>query len=343
MNALFHKYIDNTISPEELASLRNETAHCSDSVLDSMIDEDWKEGHFNEAGDQEELMGDVYNRVLSRIGIDQEEDTPESELMTFEPYPRASKYRWLGWAAIFIAPILFLTTTYFYRQYHTEIASAKGAMTISTGAGEQTKVQLPDGTTVTLNESSNLMCEPGTFNRKERKVVIDGEAYFNVSRNKDCPFVIDADGFQVKVLGTIFNLKARKEDRKQELSLLKGLVLFTATETGKQVLVHPNQCAIFDKETGDLRLEDDTDLTENTAWMRHEIILAGSPLSTVIAQLEEAYRVDIRLHPGIDATERFTGVLPSNNLMEALSILEISYGVHCVNKTGNKIDIFKKQ
>lgn len=343
MNELFLKYINNTISPEELASLRKETDQYSDSELDSMINEDWKEGNYQKTGPHEESMGAVYSRVLSSIGIDQEEDTPESEPMTFEPYHRASKYRWLGWAAIFIAPILFLTTTYFYRQYYTEIASAKGAMTISTGLGEQTKVQLPDGTTVTLNESSNLMYEPGTFNRKERKVLLNGEAYFNVKRNVDCPFVVDADGFRVKVLGTIFNLKARKENRKQELSLLKGLVLFTATETGKQVLVHPNQCAIFDKETGELRLEEHADLLANTAWMRHEIVLSESPLSAVIGQLEEAYRVDIRLHPGIDASERFTGVLPTNNLREALSILEISYGVRCVNKMGSKIDIFKKQ
>lgn len=132
-------------------------------------------------------------------------------------------------------------------------------MIVCTARGERASVTLPDGTAVSLNSESRLAYFPKPIT-KERKISFDGEGYFQIDKNKEVPFIIDAQGLQVKVLGTTFNLLVRKDHKTAELALEEGSVWLGATQSHKNVILHPKQKAILDQSTGNIFIiaEEDT-------------------------------------------------------------------------------------
>ena len=80
------------------------------------------------------------------------------------------------------------------------------------------------GVLVSLNSKSRLIYFPKDYNKKERKIAFGGEGYFQVKRNVNTPFLINAKGLQVRVLGTTFNLSVRDTERTAELALEEGCV-----------------------------------------------------------------------------------------------------------------------
>src|SRR5690606_32807601 len=95
--------------------------------------------------------------------------------------------------------------------------------TIKTPKGGQYQVRLSDGTRAWLNAEASIRI-PLSFSGKERAVSITGEAYFEVSENRNHPFIVDASGVKVKVLGTHFNIKAYPDEREIKTTLTEGSV-----------------------------------------------------------------------------------------------------------------------
>ena len=109
--------------------------------------------------------------------------------------------------------ILFLSRNAFF---------VSGEVLFSTFAEEHANLTLPDGTKVTMNSNSSLTYSPKDFNRDERCVDFNGEAYFNVAKNKSVPFVITTKDLTVRVLGTKFNLHAYAGNETMEVTLEVG-------------------------------------------------------------------------------------------------------------------------
>ena len=125
-------------------------------------------------------------------------------------------------------------------------------MVVATGLGERATITLPDATKVTLNADSKLTYIPKVYNKKERKIKFSGEGYFEVSKDKERPFLIDAKGLNITVLGTTFDLLVRNNEKTAELSLESGKVMFRSLLSGKFVILNPNQKVVLDQSTGNL-------------------------------------------------------------------------------------------
>ena len=209
---------------------------------------------------------------------------------------------------------------------------------VGTEYGDRVTVNLPDGTAVTLNESSVLRYRAGAFDGNTREVRFDGEAYFNVKKDADRPFVIHADGLSVKVLGTRFNLLARSTKHTAELSLEKGSVVLTSLLNGESLRMSPSQKAILDKRTGALALSDvATAVDDAMAWKRNEFVFRNEPLRNVLKTLEESYGIAFRVCKRLDMDDFFTGVMPRKNLHEDLKILEESYKFKTEQRGGDAL------
>ena len=208
--------------------------------------------------------------------------------------------------------------------------------------GTQTRIELPDGTMVSLNSGSTLKF-PTTFkNSKIRQVYLSGEGNFKVTKNINQPFVVAINKLQVRVLGTTFNIDAYPGNDATTIALVEGRVLLQQINNDKiseLMELKPNQVAFFKKSEDKLQWKTESDLTKYTAWIDGKIVFSNDPVNTVIQKLENWYNVDIELSDKKLENYRFTGTFIDEPLEQVLSILNLTsqmqYKVISAKKLGD--------
>ncbi|MCU7552616.1 FecR domain-containing protein [Chitinophagaceae bacterium LB-8] len=194
--------------------------------------------------------------------------------------------------------------------------------TIATPRGGQYQVELPDGSQVWLNSASSLRF-PTTFVGKERKVEINGEAYFEVAKNKSMPFIVSVNGAEVQVLGTHFNVMAYKEEFDVKTTLLEGSIRFVSGNNTS--LLKPGQQAKLSKE-GQVKVVNDVDVDEVIAWKNGMFNFEKVDIETVMRQLARWYDVEV-VYQNEKGGDLFHVEIPRNTkLSDALKILEVAGG-----------------
>ncbi len=184
---------------------------------------------------------------------------------------------------------------------------------IATQNGTRTRTILPDGSTVWLNAGSRISYI-NDFNGKTREIKLEGEAYFDITKEPQRPFIVHVSGYDIKVLGTAFNVKSYPEDKTVETTLLRGLVQLTKEGDSKipPIYIHPNQKVIVKKDdAGDSKntavspqssvksylVVNLDSVKENkvaeTAWVYNRLEFRGETFETLARQLERWYNVTI--------------------------------------------------
>ncbi|WP_316811838.1 FecR family protein [Pedobacter heparinus] len=193
-------------------------------------------------------------------------------------------------------------------------------LNLTTSRGQTYQVTLPDGTKVWLNADSKIDF-PSQFTDMERRISIIGEAYFEVAKNKDKPFIVETDGQEVTVLGTHFNVSAYKGEG-IKTTLLEGLVRVQSAKANHSgsVILHPNQQSTL--TTGNEINVRAVDATNIIAWKNGRFAFNSANLEAVLKEMGRWYNVDIRYPDGIP-DERFTGNIDRNNtLTQTVDILK---------------------
>lgn len=201
--------------------------------------------------------------------------------------------------------------------YGTFFAGA--AMQVVRSGKKRVEVMLPDSSRVWLNEGS-ILTYAAKFDESERLVTLEGEAFFQVRRNPQQPFLVETGPATTKVLGTSFNLRAYPAAPAVELTVATGKVAFTG-EQGAETIVTPGYGAVLEKQTN--RLTKVRVADENAwAWQSGRLRFAGQPLREVLPALEHYYGVSLRLSDPVLADCRFTGTFQRAPLAEVLQVLE---------------------
>ena len=186
-------------------------------------------------------------------------------------------------------------------------------------------IQLPDGSKVTLNRHSQLSY-PETFN-KERIVKLNGEAYFEVAKNKDLPFVVKANGIDVKAIGTAFNVSAYMEDSQLTTTLFNGKVAVQPTLTKQEVLLEPNQVAVYDKSRNKIEVVP-YDKKLFAQWRGGFLSFEMMYLQDITKLLERNYNVVFRYENQGIKKLRFSGSFRNNeDLSEILNVIKTNTGI----------------
>ncbi len=192
--------------------------------------------------------------------------------------------------------------------------------TISTPKGGQYQVVLPDGSKVWLNAASSLSF-PTLFTGNERRVVIKGEAYFEIAKNTAMPFIVSANTAEVKVYGTHFNIMAYENEDAIKTTLLEGSVKITSA--GKSKMLVPGEQAQVNKG-GDLNLTSGVNLSEVVAWKNGYFEFKDTELEIIMRQIERWYNVEVS-YVGKTPTEQFTGKISRNvKASQILNMLEFA-------------------
>lgn len=186
--------------------------------------------------------------------------------------------------------------------------------TLSTPRGGQFQLLLPDGSRAWLNAGSSIRF-PNVFAGRERKVEVAGEVYFEVAADAQKPFVVQAAGARIDVLGTSFNVQAYENGR-MATTLLTGSV--KVSRNGASITLKPSQQALTTQE-GTLQLVRNADLDEVMAWKNGLFWLNGTDMATLAKQLSLWYDVEIIIRGNI--SQRFTGTIPRN--VKASRVFEV--------------------
>ncbi|MFB2119376.1 FecR family protein [Parapedobacter sp. 2B3] len=193
---------------------------------------------------------------------------------------------------------------------------------IITPRGGIYQVILTDGTKVWLNADSRLRF-PQRFAKTRREVTLVGEAYFEVTKNPDHPFVVKTAGQEIAVLGTSFNVAAYADEVGEQTTLLEGeIVVSTAQHT--QRLSPGHQAVIQEQEIAIAKV----DTSPFVAWKSGEIAFNEETLEHIMRSISRWYNVDIRFE-GADKQLRFGGAVSRYaNVSEVLRRLELTGQVH---------------
>jgi ferric-dicitrate binding protein FerR (iron transport regulator) len=190
--------------------------------------------------------------------------------------------------------------------------------TVTTARGNQYQLVLPDGSKVWLNAESSIRF-PTAFAGEERKVIITGEAYFEVKHNSRMPFLVMANGIEVHDLGTQFNVNAYNNEPVINTTLIEGSVkIVKGLNTS---LLKPGQQAQVNNE-GNIKLVKDADVEAAMAWKNGQFMFQGNNIQSVMRQLERWYDVEVS-YSGNISKEEFVGAISRfENISQVLTMLE---------------------
>jgi ferric-dicitrate binding protein FerR (iron transport regulator) len=198
----------------------------------------------------------------------------------------------------------------------------------STPRGGTYQITLPDGSKAWLNAASSIRFPASFSGLVNRKVVLDGEAYFEVSKNKKQPFVVETKNQDVTVLGTHFNVNAYDDEPSVKTTLLEGSVRVASLSSGAQdeIVLKPNQQAI----NVDSKIKVQTaDIENELAWQKGDFVFADEDFKTTMRKIARWYDLEIVYDKSVPVNIALAGWVSRNsNLSTVLKRIELASKLH---------------
>jgi len=224
---------------------------------------------------------------------------------------------------------------------------------IYTSNGSRTHVTLPDGTLVWLNAGSRIVYGKN-YGTDSREVNLTGEAFFDVARDANKPFIIHTTRIDIKVLGTSFNVKSYPTDQTTEATLIRGSIeVSIRNRPSDKITLKPNEKLVVINEDSSLNtlhkvipgipgrhsaaadesplvsirkptLEAATGAIIETSWVNNKLIFQDEEFSALARQMERWYGVSIKFNNPASEELRFTGTFQHETIEQALKALRLT-------------------
>jgi transmembrane sensor len=202
-----------------------------------------------------------------------------------------------------------------------QTGAANKINTISTAKGESYQLRLPDGTNIWLNAASSLTYATTLIENGVRNVKLEGEAYFEVAKDKKHPFIVETNKQTVEVLGTHFNINAYPDESITKTTLLEGSV-----RLNRATVLRPDEQATL-SSSGKIVIEM-VDVNEAIAWKNGKFIFNSEDIHSVMRKLSRWYNVEVIYKKELPATT-FTGVISrSDDISKILDKINYTGDVH---------------
>lgn len=246
---------------------------------------------------------------------------------TFVEYPdRSESHKWgkiprwgielLKIAAIFI--LMYSGIKYFMYKEKPDIKM----QTVIVPSGQRVQLLLADGTKVWLNSQTTFIF-PNFFDEKERKVFLDGEAYFDVQHESGKTFTVNTEYYDVRVLGTKFNLRAYKSSEAFETALFDGSVEIIGHNRSTKVLLHPDNRAF--RDNGVLKMASIEDY-DHFLWKEGIIYFDNETVTEILKKLEFYFDTRIYIENTQLANYRYSGKFRTKDGVEqVLKVLQLKH------------------
>jgi len=253
----------------------------------------------------------------------------------------------------FVALLMIATGAIYFLTQKTKTESVAGAAisSVATKNGNRTKIILPDGSQVWLNAGSNLDYNNADFNKQVREVSLTGEAYFDVTKNADKPFIIHTKKMDIKVIGTAFNVRSYNDEKIAEASLIRGSIEVTLKDRKDQkIILKPNEkISIANEEPTQIvsKNEQNVDVKKNSkpvpqilvaelkpnpvyniipeiAWTQNKLYFEDQSLEDIGPMIERWFGKEVVIEKEMLKKGRYTGNFENETMEEVLSYLKLS-------------------
>lgn len=257
----------------------------------------------------------VFKDIKNKVGI---------ETKVIELNEHHVKRKSMGWMRIVASIVTFISLgaiSYYEVSDPFSHFNLIGYDLVEVDGGDQKTQLLADGSTVYLNGDSRLKYKIDSES-SERKVYLEGEAFFDVARDEARPFVIGLEDSQVQVLGTSFNIQAYPEDGQISTSVLTGRVAFEASKAESLILVPGNKGVLNRNRNSIDKL--DVDNSKDIAWMERCLCFENTSLSDMAKSIFRMYGVRIKLVDDSLEDLKITAEFENENIDEIFKILEMT-------------------
>ncbi len=327
------RYLDNTMDPEDSEKLESWLDESNENrrTLHS-VSQIWKA---SEDKSQDALIDELnleqdWNRVSRQINRPDEKQTAA----------RAAKYRRIRKRQTFFSTLIkaaalilvAVTSGYLTLQYATvseTVADEPVLNEIRTSAGERARVELGDGSKVTLNAASKIVM-PKSFRSDSREVELYGQAFFDIKTDRNRPFSIRTRSGVVDVVGTAFDLRSYEDEDLIKVVVREGTVEISHEDTPDQKLVvNEGYKGTISVSKSHLNLEWASDMESYFAWMEGRLVFREESLKDVFAQIERWYDVQIEVpEPDRPILEKkFSADLKTRSVREVMSVIQMAMGI----------------
>ncbi len=309
-SVLIHKELSGEITSDESVILNNWLGEDSEnSILAENIRGIWIWSQSKVSGWEPDVEGGL-SKVMQRIEADQNKQTQQRPSIF-----RIFKY---AAAAIFIFSLGYFVSGVGNPQVEWQIAETEKT--------ETRAISLSDGSQITLN-GGTYFTYPETFPSNHRVVKMDGEGFFEISRDEQRPFSIEMDHGTVQVLGTSFNISNDHDTNSTTITVATGKVSFTPKGSSQNFILVANDKLIYNANTQ--RYRQVKDLSPNDwSWKTKELVFKNTKLKEVIPAIEKHFNIRVNLNnTKLSDCRKLTATFTESPVMDVLNSLKISVGV----------------
>jgi len=227
-------------------------------------------------------------------------------------------------AAVLFIPLLIASGVLLYRQLNLKENQQFAMQEITSPTGIRSRIVLPDGSNVWLNAESTIKFKV-PFDQKNRDVSLSGEAFFDVQKNPNVPFVVNSGSVNVKVLGTRFNYRAFEEENKIEIVLAEGKVSLNTDgeKRANEIIMKPGDRAVYDK-TSNLTSVTNEPIEKYIAWHDGKMVFDETAMPEVASQIGRWFGVEVVIADPKINKYRITTTFENESLHEVLELLRLS-------------------
>ncbi|MBN1415971.1 MAG: FecR family protein [Bacteroidales bacterium] len=345
INELLDLYLNHQLNQEQQQELFNRINKEQDhEQVTAWFQRIWDEIPLTKSDKSSEI---TFSKLKRKLGL--KDVVSHSSLSVSESFSSRNAHTWLTTLSRYAAVFLLafgLAWLVLHPEKSSYLPRASKVNVFSVPNGSKAYLTLEDGTQIWLNCGSKITYKDFS-DAPDREVFLEGEAFFDVTRDNKRPFVVNTSYLKLKVLGTRFNVKSYPSEKIAETILVSGKLQIeevrSSFTTGKIITLEPNQKATFYGETGKLKLDRRTkDIQENrrmpvkqqvietvnpelyTSWKDEKLIFTNERLESLVVKMERWYNVNITLKDTLLKNYRYTGKFEKESIEQALKALKLA-------------------
>ena len=340
--------------------------HPEDQYFFEILQQFWVKKNTGISLSERELYDAHFEYIIQQAENDQILENIETDVYVLTA-KKAFLFKRIAVAAVVMTLVIAGYLLYKPAKQESQVAGIAPSTEIRARSGTRSKMILPDGSSAWLNSGSKLIYDsnPGD---SIREVTLEGEAFFDVVHDARHPFIVHTSGINIRVLGTMFNVKSYEGESTIETTLLRGMIQVENKNVpgSPKVIMRPHEKLIFNKADQRItksstdtrhktaentvippntmvittlpRDKPDTALVE-TAWVYNKLIFDGDSFEELSKKMERWFNVSIHFKNRRAAQCRLHGVFENENIEQALQALQLTSGFkYSIN--GNEIEIY---
>ena len=289
-------------------------------------------------------MNSLYKKVRKQFSI--ENSLPEEKQSFLQSMFKRKRFAALSAVLLVVAAGTVLILS---KKEATVVVASEAMSSVATKNGNRTKIVLPDGSQVWLNAGSNLDYNNSNFNKGLREVSLNGEAYFDVVKNSDQPFIIHTKKMDIKVIGTTFNVRSYSDEKFAEAALIKGSIEVTLKDRDQKIILNPNEkISVANEEpkaeskpekinlvksnpvripqfvVNEIKPNPTYNIIGEIAWTQNKLYFEDETLEDIVLMVERWFGKKVTIANESLKTVHYTGNFENETMEEVLSYLKLS-------------------